>query len=191
MSQARSSSGNGGGSRRTRVGSSVSWWCEKCGVCSKSAFSTSAKRLRALLRQGVHQVEIEVVDAGILRLLDPRSACAASWMRPMRWSAPSSKLCTPKLIRLMPARGSRRNGPCSTVPGIVSSVISSPGQIQARGDAVENARDAVRREQARRAAAEEDARQRPALCQRQVLVEIASRASTYSSCGSAAVRCAN
>ena len=36
--------------------------------------------------------------------LTARSACAASWMRPMRLSASSSKLCTPKLMRLTPAR---------------------------------------------------------------------------------------
>lgn len=56
------------------------------------------------------------------------AALAAVWVRPRRRSWVSSALCTPKLIRVMPAA---RN-PCRvsrvTVSGLASSVISAPGR---------------------------------------------------------------
>ena len=75
----------------------------------------------------------------------------------------SSKLCTPIEMRFTPASRKPRKRAASTVPGFASSVISASGlERQARAHAGEQRVDRFRREQARRAAADEHAGQPPA-----------------------------
>lgn len=62
--------------------------------------------VQRLLRQGIHQIQIDLSRAArILRFPDGAlGLLCREWMRPDRCNFASSKLCTPKLMRLTPAR---------------------------------------------------------------------------------------
>ena len=76
-----------------------------CVGSSASAASQIGHRLLQRLRgQTVHEVEIEVIDAGAAHFLDrARDVAAAVDATERAADAPSSKLCAPSETRLMPA----------------------------------------------------------------------------------------
>jgi hypothetical protein len=119
-----------------------------------------------LARQRVHQVEVEGVEGRAASSTAAR-AWARSCTRPSAFRCASSKLCTPTDRRVTPAARKARKRSRSKVPGLASSVISQPAPAAAgRGCRPAGGR-CLGREQAGRAAADEDAVHRPAPDQRQ------------------------
>src|SRR4051794_35099828 len=99
-------------------------------------------------------------------------ASAAPWMRPSAESMASSKLCTPSETRLTPASRKPRKRAASTVPGLASSVISAPGSSVRRAHSGKQLVDGLRREEARRATADEHAHEPPSPHRRKQRLEI-------------------
>ena len=138
---------------------------------------------RRLPGQRVHQVEVEGVEGARASSIAAR-AWAASWTRPSACSAASSKLCTPIDSRVTPAARKARKRSRSKVPGFASSVTSRPGSSGSAGADVGRAGGRCRRrEQARRAAADEDGVHAPAPDERQRRFEVGDQRVDVARCG--------
>ena len=101
------------------------------------------------------------------------SACALSWMRPRRCRQPSSKLWMPKLNAVHAGGAIMLEAAMLGGAGIgFQRDLEVRCEAQARAGRLQERIDRFRREQRRRAAAEEHRVHGAAPCQRQVVVEV-------------------
>ena len=112
-----------------------------------------------LLRQRIHQVQVEVAEPAAAQLLDraQRVVRAYGSARAARARA-ATKLCAPRDTRLMPASRIAREAAALDGAGIgLQSDLGIARELDALPQRLEQARIVLGREQARRAAAEEHA----------------------------------
>ena len=127
-----------------------------------------------LFRQRVHQIEVDIVDAGILRHFHRALGFARAVDAADAFQCGVVKTLHAETDAVYPGVAITREGTMLDGARIrLQRDFDVVGQAQPRRNVIDDFRDGVRREQARRTAAEKYTLQHPALRERQILFEVA------------------